>query len=297
MTWFPNNNTPRDKATFTTRLTVPYTALGCRAAHQPDRGQQRRARLDHDRPAAPAPSPGPAQRSRRPTSRWSAIGRYTRHRSDVALTTGTTPEWSYADSTRRADVGSRRRARQALADPEGRSRATTAPTRASAPASSSTSSSLGYALETQDRPYFENTIGQYTLIHELAHQWFGDAVSPTDWSDVWLNEGPATFIATQVEARALRRRLHRGHLLRRLEPRPPPTTLLDDPGRRLRRPRRPLRRQTYDRGAMALEALRSALGDATFDADHGHLDRDATPAATPRPPTSSPWPSRSRAAT
>jgi aminopeptidase N len=31
------------------------------------------------------------------------------------------------------------------------------------------------------------------MLHELAHQWFGDSVSPWEWSDVWLNEGHATW--------------------------------------------------------------------------------------------------------
>ena len=31
------------------------------------------------------------------------------------------------------------------------------------------------------------------LAHELAHQWFGDAVTPADWSDLWLNESFATY--------------------------------------------------------------------------------------------------------
>jgi aminopeptidase N len=31
------------------------------------------------------------------------------------------------------------------------------------------------------------------LLHELSHQWFGDAVTPTDWTGLWLNEGWAMY--------------------------------------------------------------------------------------------------------
>ena len=31
------------------------------------------------------------------------------------------------------------------------------------------------------------------MTHELAHQWYGDSVSPATWSDIWLNEGHATW--------------------------------------------------------------------------------------------------------
>jgi aminopeptidase N len=33
------------------------------------------------------------------------------------------------------------------------------------------------------------------LVHELAHQWYGDTVTPEDWSDLWMNEGMATYLA------------------------------------------------------------------------------------------------------
>jgi aminopeptidase N len=60
----------------------------------------------------------------------------------------------------------------------------------------------GLAMETMERSQFSRedfSSGrldfpqQLLLSHELAHQWFGDAVSPARWTDVWLNESFATY--------------------------------------------------------------------------------------------------------
>jgi aminopeptidase N len=37
--------------------------------------------------------------------------------------------------------------------------------------------------------------GRQLIAHEMAHQWFGDAVTEKDWDDVWLSEGFATYFA------------------------------------------------------------------------------------------------------
>jgi len=34
---------------------------------------------------------------------------------------------------------------------------------------------------------------QLVIVHEIAHQWFGNAVTESDWDDVWLSEGFATY--------------------------------------------------------------------------------------------------------
>jgi aminopeptidase N len=68
---------------------------------------------------------------------------------------------------------------------------------------------IGYSLETQtlslfDAPVFaaHNPVGARngTMLHELAHEWFGDSVSPYAWSDIWLNEGHATWYEAQYDA-------------------------------------------------------------------------------------------------
>jgi aminopeptidase N len=60
----------------------------------------------------------------------------------------------------------------------------------------------GFALETQTLSlipirYFaefpQSVWDPGLMMHELAHQWFGDSVSPYSWSDLWLNEGHASW--------------------------------------------------------------------------------------------------------
>ena len=61
-----------------------------------------------------------------------------------------------------------------------------------------TSMEPGFALENQTRPtypYLGDGPGAVTtVVHELAHQWFGDSVALAAWRDIWLNEGAATFM-------------------------------------------------------------------------------------------------------
>ncbi len=60
---------------------------------------------------------------------------------------------------------------------------------------------LGFALETQtlslyDKLWFTaytQDTWDPTMVHELSHAWFGNSVSPYEWSDLWLNEGHASW--------------------------------------------------------------------------------------------------------
>jgi aminopeptidase N len=121
---------------------------------------------------------------------------------------------------------------------------------------------VGYALETQTRPIYDRAPDIGTLVHETAHQWFGDSVTPTKWQDIWLNEGFATYAewlwAAEHGGLSTADQFAADYAL-------PATDSLwafpaGDPGDGGHIFAKP----PYERGAMVLEKLRQTVGDRAF---------------------------------
>ncbi len=124
------------------------------------------------------------------------------------------------------------------------------------------------ALETQTRSLYSAAIftttqdGTWTVVHETAHQWFGDSVSLQEWQDVWLNEGFATY-AEWIWSEQTQDFDPRGVIPQVLAEVPADdpiwATDVSDPGaEELFGP------AVYQRGALVLEALRETVGDDAF---------------------------------
>ena len=72
---------------------------------------------------------------------------------------------------------------------------------------------MPYALETATRPVYWPRPGGALIVHELAHDWFGNSVSLADWQQIWLNEGPATWFEWSWEQAAGQRTI-RSHIVK-----------------------------------------------------------------------------------
>lgn len=119
---------------------------------------------------------------------------------------------------------------------------------------------VSFALENQTRPTYPGAGGIDLLVHELAHQWVGDSVAVHRWRDIWLNEGFASFFehryaeqhgGPSADEWMRDEYASSGAEMFRLN--------IANPGAG-----RVFDWQVYQRGGMALQALRNRVGEDDF---------------------------------
>lgn len=191
--WFPSNNYATDKATFDTTITVPSThvalGVGELASRRPNGDGTTTWSWSEDDPTATYLTTG-------------TVGRfdYSVDEMTEAITGAKLPIYEAIDS---AATPVQKTTTQERADriPE----MTNYLSRRYGPYPFDSTGlvadwapEVGYALENQTKAHFAGnqagpSVGTSTLLHEIAHQWMGNAVSPETWLEIWYGEGWATF--------------------------------------------------------------------------------------------------------
>jgi aminopeptidase N len=131
---------------------------------------------------------------------------------------------------------------------------------------------LRFALETQTRPVYSKRFwrdaqgnprnADFVIVHELAHQWYGDDVALGRWQDIWLNEGFATYaewLWEEHEDRGTPQEIFQATYDDIPADNAFWSVVIGNPGVDLL-----FDDAVYVRGAMTLQALRNEVGDDDF---------------------------------
>ena len=122
---------------------------------------------------------------------------------------------------------------------------------------------VGYSLETQTKPVFDRPPDEATLAHELSHMWYGDSVTLRQWPDIWLHEGFATWSEWIWSEHQGRKSAHQ--IFSDLYDTPATDTeFWTPPPARPGSPVNLFDGTVYDRGGMTLQALREKVGNKAF---------------------------------
>ncbi|MGN7966634.1 M1 family metallopeptidase [Microbacterium sp. 22179] len=201
MTGFPHNNTPSDKATYTITVDAPSTLTNTAGVSAPGAVASN----------GELQSKVVSQSGERTTWTWRqqkqmaselvviGIGRYEVVEGSITLLDGRTiPSWSFIDfglsDANKTTVRNRITQLQTITQNLERIYGPY-PGNSTGVIVKTVPSAINYALETQDRSFFPsvNSVNGNTLIHELVHQWYGNNVAPSTWTDIWMGEGMATW--------------------------------------------------------------------------------------------------------
>ncbi len=127
---------------------------------------------------------------------------------------------------------------------------------------------LAFALENQTRPIYSKAFfgdpvsGDAVVVHELAHQWYGDSLALEAWQHIWLNEGFATYaewLWSEREGLGTAQEVFDSFYNGFPPDDPFWSVTIGDPG-----PTNLFDFAVYARGAMTLHQLRLTVGDDDF---------------------------------
>lgn len=188
LTWYPVNDQPSDEALYDITVTVPdgwsAVASGAFAGSEQAPGGQQAFRWRADVPVGSYVT-------------TLAVDRFTRYddsAGDIALTYWVPEE--YDDY----QLAAMRRSPEILKWLEKRFGPYPFPSAGAVAVDSESAMetqmmvTMGGRIAEDLEPEEAEDIYTRVLVHEYAHQWFGDSVSPKDWRGVWLNEGFATYV-------------------------------------------------------------------------------------------------------